>query len=137
MVWTDEAGLDAAQRRLDEWESSIAARAARTRALSGRLAELTGTAHSEDRTVEATVDSSGALVDIRLDERTRGQSAARTAALVLMTTRAAYAELLRKVAAAAEETLGPDDPSGRAIVDSYGRRFGGLEQEGNGPRAGR
>lgn len=35
-MWADEAALDAATRRLDEWESSLADRATRARALSAR-----------------------------------------------------------------------------------------------------
>ncbi|SCL30906.1 YbaB/EbfC DNA-binding family protein [Micromonospora rhizosphaerae] len=126
-MWADEAGLDAAQRRIDEWESSIQARAERSRALSERLSGLTASAVSPDRTVEATVDSAGTLIDLRLDERIRTQSAARTAEQVLATTRAAYAELLRQVTEATRETLGPDDPAVSAVIDSYGRRLGARD----------
>lgn len=70
-MWDDDAGLDAAQRRVDQWESSLVERAAKASALSQRLAALTARAHSDDRLVEATVDSSGALVGLRLDEQLR------------------------------------------------------------------
>ncbi|MEV0810461.1 YbaB/EbfC family nucleoid-associated protein [Micromonospora sp. NPDC050200] len=131
-MWADEAELDAARHRVDGWESAVADRATRARALSARLAGLTATAHSADRTVEATVDSSGALVDLRLDERTRAQPAARTAAQVLTTTRKAYAELLRQVTRVTEEMLGPDDPAGPVIVASYGRRLRTPGEDGAG-----
>ncbi|MET7832575.1 hypothetical protein ABZS44_07065 [Micromonospora sediminicola] len=58
-MWADEAALDAATRRLDEWESSLADRAARARDLSARTQALTGTARSADGLVEVTVDPSG------------------------------------------------------------------------------
>ncbi|WP_233513652.1 YbaB/EbfC family nucleoid-associated protein [Micromonospora craterilacus] len=122
-MWADEAALDATGRRLDEWESSIADRATRAKALSTRVQALTGTAHSPDRTVEVTVDSAGLLVDLRLDERVRQQSATQTARQVLATTRAAQADLLRRIAAATDETLGNADPAGSAVVDSYRRRL--------------
>lgn len=70
------------------------------------------------------MDSAGTLVGLRLDERTRAQSAARTAQQVLATTRAVYAELLRQVSEATRETLGQDDPAAGAIIGSYGRRLG-------------
>ncbi len=122
-MWADEAGLDATQRRLDEWESSFADRAERAKALSARMRSLTGTAHSPDRTVEVTVDSAGLLVDLRLDDRVRQQSGAHTARQVISTTRAARADLLRRITAATTETLGDDDPAGPAVVDSYRRRL--------------
>lgn len=70
--------LDAAERWVDDWQSGIEERAAQARDLSGQLAALTGTARSADRSVEVTVDSSGAVTDLRLDERIRDWSAART-----------------------------------------------------------
>ncbi|WP_433112490.1 YbaB/EbfC family DNA-binding protein [Micromonospora sp. CA-246542] len=121
-MWADDAALDAAERRLDEWESSLAERAERAKTLSGRMRELTGTAHTPDRTVLVTVDSAGLLIDLRLDERTRHQPAARTAEQILDTTRAARSDLLRQVAEVTAETLG-DDPSAQAIVDSYRSRL--------------
>ena len=43
-MWTDDAGLAAAERRIDDWESSLAERAERSRALSQRLSGLTASA---------------------------------------------------------------------------------------------
>ena len=124
-MWADEAALDATQHRLDEWEASLADRAQRARALSARVSTLTGNAHNADRSVEVTVDSAGHLVDLRLDERIRQQSAAHTARQVLATTRAAQADLLRRITMASTETLGDDDPAGPALLDSYRRRLTG------------
>lgn len=122
-MWSDEADLDTAQQRVDAWQSSFTQRAERAAALSRRLAELTATAHSVDRLVEITVDGSGTMTDLRLDERTRQQSATRTAQQILTTTRAAHAELLRQVRAATVDALGADDPAGQRIIDGYARRL--------------
>ncbi|MFC0506647.1 YbaB/EbfC family nucleoid-associated protein [Micromonospora costi] len=122
-MWADEAALDAAARRLGEWEKGITDRAARAKTLSSQVQALSGTARSADHLVEVTVDSSGALVALRLDERTRQQPAARTAAQILATTKAAQADLLRQVTAVATGTLGDDDPTAQAVVDSYRRRL--------------
>ncbi|WP_319460168.1 YbaB/EbfC family nucleoid-associated protein [Micromonospora sp. RTP1Z1] len=134
-MWTDDAGLATAGRRIDDWEASLADRAERSRALAQRLSGLTASATSADGAVEATVDSAGTLIALRLDERIRARPAARTAEQVLATTRAAYADLLRQATEATRETLGPDDPAADAIIDSYGRRLGGAD--GDGHRAGR
>ncbi|SCE99505.1 YbaB/EbfC family nucleoid-associated protein [Micromonospora mirobrigensis] len=122
-MWADEAALDAAARRLDDWEAGFADRANRSRQLSARVQALTGTATNADRTVEVTVDASGALVDLRLDERTRQHSAAHTAKQIMQATRAAHADLLRQVTEAATSLLGADDPTGQAIVASYRHRL--------------
>lgn len=133
-MWSDEAALDAATRRLDDWEASLAARAARAKALAAQVQALVGTAASPDRMVEVSVDSSGLLVDLRLDERTRQNSAADTARQILQTSRAARADLLRKVADAAAHTLDAGDPTAAALVDSYRRR---LDPDYGTPDAGR
>lgn len=133
-MWADEAALDAAARRLDEWESSLAARAARARDLSARTQALTGTARSADGLVEATVDASGLLTGLRLDERVRQHSAAHTARQILAVTRDARADLLRRLTEATTETLGADHPAARAIVESHQRR---LDPDPGTPDAGR
>ncbi|MFG1674600.1 YbaB/EbfC family nucleoid-associated protein [Micromonospora sp. NPDC049282] len=133
-MWADEAALDAAARRLDEWESGLAEQATRAKALSARTQALTGAARSDDGLVEVTVDASGLLADLRLDERTRQHSAAHTARQVLTTTRAARADLLRRLTEATAETLGADDPAARAIVEAHRRR---LDPDQSPPDAGR
>ncbi|MDG9674587.1 YbaB/EbfC family DNA-binding protein [Micromonospora sp. DH14] len=121
-MWADDAALDAAERRLDEWESSLAERAERAKALSTTMRNLTGTARNADRTVEVTVDSTGLLIDLTLDEGIRQQPATRTARQILETTAAARADLLRQVSATVGETLG-DDSSAQPIIDSYRSRL--------------
>ncbi|MGW4502742.1 YbaB/EbfC family nucleoid-associated protein [Micromonospora sp. NPDC004336] len=122
-MWADEAALDEATRRLDDWEASIASRAARARELSSQMQALRGTATSPDRAIQVTVDSSGLLVDLRLDERTRQRSAAHTARQILETTRAAHADLLSRITEATTEILGAEDPTAAALVESYRRRL--------------
>ncbi|MFI7072927.1 YbaB/EbfC family nucleoid-associated protein [Micromonospora sediminicola] len=132
-MWRDEAALDAATRRLDEWESSLADRAARARDLSARTQALTGTARSTDGLIEVTVDPSGSLADLRLDERIRQHSAAHTARQILATTRAARADLLQRLTEVTTRALG-DDPAAGAIVESHRRR---LDPDAGAPDAGR
>jgi len=122
-MWADEAALDAAARRLDEWESSLTDRAARARDLSARTQALTGTARSADGLVEVTVDASGLLTGLRLDERVRQHSAAHTARQILAVTGDARTDLLRRLTEATTETLGAEDPAARAIIESHQRRL--------------
>ncbi|MEV4665429.1 YbaB/EbfC family DNA-binding protein [Micromonospora echinofusca] len=122
-MWADEAALDEATRRLDAWEASIANRAARAKDLASQVQAMRGTATSPDRTVEVAVDSSGLLVDLRLDERTRQHSAAHTARQILETTRAAHADLLGRITEATTGILGAEDPTATALVESYRRRL--------------
>ncbi|MCL7456261.1 YbaB/EbfC family nucleoid-associated protein [Micromonospora echinofusca] len=123
-MWADEAALDEATRRLDAWEASIADRAARAKDLASQVQAMRGTATSPDRTIQVTVDSSGLLVDLRLDERTRQHSAAHTARQILETTRAAHADLLSRITEATRGILGAEDPTAAALVESYRRRLG-------------
>lgn len=134
-MWGDEAGLDGAQRQLDDWEASLAERAAKTSELSQQLAGLTATARSQDGSVEATVDASGVLAGLRLDDQIRAQPASRTAEQILVTMRAAHKKAVRQANAAIVEALGRDDPAAQAIIDSYQRRLRGPSEAG--PDAGR
>ncbi|MEH0972822.1 YbaB/EbfC family nucleoid-associated protein [Micromonospora sp. CPCC 205546] len=122
-MWADEAALDEATRRLDGWEASIANRAAQAKELASRVQAMRGTATSADRTIQVTVDASGLLVDLRLDERTRQHSATHTARQILDTTRAAHADLLNRITEATTAILDDEDPTAAALVESYRRRL--------------
>jgi len=115
--------LNAAARWVDDWQSSIEDRAARAKALSERVAGLRASARSRDGLVAVTVDSTGAVADLQLDERVRDRPAADTAHAILTVMRAAQAELAPLVRQAATEELGTNDPTTEAIVTSYTRRF--------------
>ncbi|SCL36740.1 YbaB/EbfC DNA-binding family protein [Micromonospora nigra] len=132
-MWADQAALDAATQGLDEWEASFADQAVRAKALSAQVQSLNGTASSPDRAVEVTVDSSGLLVDLRLDETVRQRSAAHTARVIVETTRAAHTDLLRQVSATAA-AVGGGDPAGQAIVDTYRHRLNADETPPDIPR---
>lgn len=129
-MWGDEADFDAAQRRLDEWEASLADRAARTSELSQWLTNMTATARSDDGSVEATVEAGGVLVGLWLDEQVRAQPALRTAEQILATIRAAHENAVGQASAATAEALGADDPAGQAVIDAYERRLRGPAEDG-------
>jgi DNA-binding protein YbaB len=114
---------DSADRWIDEWSAEAAAQAERARALSERVAELTVTATSDDGLVEVTVAGSGLVTDIRLADRVNSWRASAIAAEILAVMRRAQAELAGFVADAVADTVGADSPAGRAVVDSFARRF--------------
>src|SRR5687767_14304267 len=99
----EDAELDSAEGWVDDWQSGLEEQATRARALSQRVAALTATACSDDGAVEVTVNSSGALVGLRLDEAIRRDPAAETASRILAVTRAALSGLVELAGMAAEE----------------------------------
>jgi hypothetical protein len=78
--------------------------------------------------VEVTVDSSGSLQDLHLDEDVRGHSARWIADQVLATARAARSDLARRAAEVAERSGDADSPEGRAVLAALTARFGEAEQ---------
>jgi hypothetical protein len=115
----DGPDLDAAERRIDDWQAGIEARAAQTRDLAARLGTLTATANSEDGLVSVTVGASGAITGLALKEGIRERPATETAREILQTLRAAQAGLTEAATAVTAETVGADSATGKAIIASY------------------
>ena len=120
----DGDGLDAADRRIDDWQAGIEQQATQARLLSGRLAALTATARSADGLVRVTLAASGAVTAIDLDDEVRRQPAARTGRDIVATIRAAERKLADQAAEAVAETVGTDGPTGQAVLGSFTTRFG-------------
>ncbi len=120
----DDAALDAADQWVDDWQAKIEARLARTRALAAELQRIAGTARSADGLVEVTVDSSGALRELHLDDDVRRHSGRWIADQVLSTARAARADLARRAADVAEQSGDADTPEGRATLAALTARLG-------------
>jgi DNA-binding protein YbaB len=116
-------GSGAAQEWLDDWSADADERAVRARAFSDRVAELWVTASGAEGAVRVTVAASGAMTDLRLDERVKQWPAARLAQQILAVMRQAQGELAASVAAAAAQTVGEHSPLGRDVVDGYATRF--------------
>jgi hypothetical protein len=117
-------GLDAAERRLDEWERGFKERAEKTQALAAGLRDLTASMAGAGGRVEVTVSSSGSLTGLWLDESVRQQSAAWIARQVLATAREAVAGLVVAAGAVVEETVGGDSADGRAVLEAFAARLG-------------
>jgi DNA-binding protein YbaB len=114
--------LEAAERRIDDWQAGFEQRAAQARELAGRLAGLTASASSKDGLVTVTVGAGGALTGLELEEGVRRQPAAETARQILATLAAAQDDLTAQATAATAETVGADSETGQAVIASLTRR---------------
>ena len=118
----DGRNLDEAERLVDQWITGIEARAQAARELSERLAVVSATAGSEDGLISVTVDASGGVTRLHLDERIRSRPAEATARAIMTTIRAAQAALAVAAGEATAATLGADSATGKAIIESYQAR---------------
>jgi DNA-binding protein YbaB len=118
----DGPDLDAAERRVDDWQAGFEQRAAQARELATRLAALSASARSEDGHITVTVGATGMLTGLELDEEVRRRPAAETARQILATLAAAQADLTTRATEITAETVGADSETGRAVIASLSRR---------------
>lgn len=114
---------DDAEEWVRSWTAQVSARAEATSALADRVAGLSATAAGEDGAIRVTVGSSGVVTGLELDDRVRKLSGADLSERILTVMRRAQAGLTAQVAAAVRETVGSDSESGRAVQDTFQRRF--------------
>ncbi|GAA2624657.1 YbaB/EbfC family nucleoid-associated protein [Paractinoplanes durhamensis] len=115
----DGVSWDEADRTIDDWQAGFERRAEQARELAGRIEGLTASARSQDRLIEVTIGRSGELTDLRLDDETRRQPAARTAREILATIAAARVVLAEKVQEAVAGTIGVESEAGKAVLKGY------------------
>lgn len=115
--------LDDAEDWVRSWSAQASGRAEAAAALADRVAVLTASATGADRAVRVTVGSSGAMTGLELDDRVQRMTGAELAEEILRVMRRAQAGLAEGVAEAVEQTVGSDTETGRAVLDSFGRRF--------------
>lgn len=130
--------LDDAEQWVADWSLAASTRAEQAREMSRLVRGLSATAADRASGVEVTVDASGVPVDLRLDAAAQRLAPSELARRILALMRRAQATLAGKVAEAAAGTVGADSPAGRAVIDSFARRFPSdepVEQESG--RAGR
>jgi hypothetical protein len=117
-------------RHVDHIEGSVRSRsdqasgsAEASTALAERVASLSASATGAERAIRVTVASSGAVTGLELDDRVQRLTGAELAAEILRAMRRAQAGLVEQAAVAVEETVGTDSETGRAVLESFGRRF--------------
>ncbi len=116
-------GLDDGDGWARSWGDPASGRSEAATALADRVAELTASATGADGAIRATVASSGVVTGLELDDRVQRMGGAALAGEILRVIRRAQARLSERVAEAVEETIGSDTETGRAVLDSYRRRF--------------
>lgn len=121
-----DGDLDAAEAPVDGWEAAIRARAEQAHLLAEQVRGMVGVGTDRDRLVTVSVSSTGALVDIDLDERVGRRSVQETRRRILEAFEAAQTALAREVAKATAETLGMRNPTSDAIVTAFTQRINHL-----------
>jgi hypothetical protein len=124
--------LDDADDWVRSWSAQVSGRAEAAAALADRVARISSTASGPDGTIRVTVGSSGTMTGLELDDRVRRMSGAELSEEILKVMRRAQAGLAGKVAEAVDDTVGADTETGRAVLDSFARRF---PEEPEGPPA--
>jgi DNA-binding protein YbaB len=116
---------DSARERLTAWKGRIDKLAADTKAMSDRLQSVRVTASDPTGLAEVTIDSTGALVDLRLTERIQRVAPAVVARTIMDTIGDARNKLAQRSQEIIADTVGTESPAARAIADSVGRHLRG------------
>jgi len=131
----DGGGLldpEGAQAYLRDWKGRIDRMAADTKAMSDRLEQLRVTTEDRNGLVAVTIDSTGALVDIRFTERIQRVApdvVSRAVMSAIREARLTAAERSRQVIA---ETIGTESVAARTITERVERQLRGREENNGG-----
>jgi len=120
---------EGARERLAAWKGRIDKLAADTQTMSNRLQGLRVTASDPTGLAEVTIDSTGALVDLRLTDRIQRVSPAAVAQTIMATLGDARNKLADRSQEIIADTVGTESPAARAIADSVERLRSGPAPE--------
>ncbi|AEV86644.1 hypothetical protein ACWT_5627 [Actinoplanes sp. SE50] len=115
---------DAALDQVRAWQGEIDRMLARTRTMSLRMRELRVTASDPRHLVEVTINSSGALLDIRFGPRLPQYDPVHVARIVMATVQTARRQALRLTREIIDETVGPDSTAAREMIISTAESLG-------------
>lgn len=121
---------EAVRARVENWKQRTMASAEKTQEAAGRLQALRVSAMDPNGIVEVTVDSGGALLDVRLSPRVQRQSPEYTQVMIMDAYRQARVRLAEAAREVVEETIGSTSQTGSAILASFtpGPDYGGAAQ---------
>jgi DNA-binding protein YbaB len=123
---------DGAMDQMRAWKGRIDKLAADTKAMSDRLQELRVVAEDDNGLAEVTVDSSGALLDLRLGRQIQRVSPEVVAQAVLDAIRRAKGQLAERSQEIIAETVGTESAAARAIAERVGRQLRPDPEPGSG-----
>ncbi|MGQ5264695.1 YbaB/EbfC family nucleoid-associated protein [Micromonospora sp. ZYX-F-536] len=116
---------DGAMERLAAWKGRIGKLAADTKAMSERYQQLRVTAADGNRLVEVTIDSVGALVDLRLSRQIQRVEPDVVARTIMNTIREAREQLADRSQEIIAETVGTESAAAREIAERVGQQLRG------------
>lgn len=114
---------------LERWAAGVAAKAERYQDMQRQVTAVSATETSRDGVVSVTVDSAGAVTDLRITDQVRGMAGADVAQLVLTTMRRAQSRITGQVADIMQATVGDDTQTVDAVVSNFRNRFPEPEPE--------
>ena len=116
---------DGARERLAAWKGRIDQVAADTKAMSERMQAVQVTSSDPNGLAEVTIDSTGALVGLRLTDRIQRVPPTVVAQTIMATLGDARAKLADRSQEIIADTVGTRSAAGRAIAESVGRHLRG------------
>lgn len=132
----DYSSADAAQATIDRQTQAAVERARRATAWRQELETLRGEGSVDHGAVVATVEVSGMLVDLRVDDQACRQGGRAVADMVLQAVRAAQRDVGRQVMAASEQEWGASSGVTARMREELDSRFGSLVEPEDGGRSG-
>lgn len=114
---------DGARAHLAAWKGRIDKMAQDTEAMRQRLQDLRVTARDPNGLAEVSVDSTGALVGLRLTERIRQVAPDVVARTIMATIGEARNELADRSREVIAETVGTESAAARAIAETVDRHL--------------
>lgn len=112
---------EGARERLAAWKSRIDKLAADTQAMGEQLKAVRVTASDPGGMATVTVDSTGAVVDLRLTDRIQRAAPSVVAQTIMETLGRARSQLADRSQEIVADTVGTESPAARAIAESVGR----------------
>ncbi|GIH08285.1 hypothetical protein Rhe02_63520 [Rhizocola hellebori] len=107
---------DSAHEQVARWRDRVDRMASDTKAMSDRLRQAQVTATDVNGMVEVTVDVSGRLVNLRLNERARRASPEAIAATIMQTIAMAAGQMGERAQQIITETMGEESAAGREMA---------------------
>jgi DNA-binding protein YbaB len=121
---------EAARARLAELQGRLQQSTSATKDMAEQLSALRATARDENEVAEATVNSSGALIDLRLSAKVQQLHPADSSLAILAAVDAAKTQLAEQTREIIAGTIGQDSPAGQAVLSGLDKRLG-LDDEEN------
>jgi YbaB/EbfC DNA-binding family protein len=115
--------LDSAEQWASDWEARAREQLFQAQEMAARVGDLKATAENRDRTVSVTVEANGVPTTIKLSEAVSGWHPDRISNEIMATMAKAQAKLTVAVTQVADETVGADSETGRAVLNTYHNRF--------------